>query len=78
MSFNALGKAVIGWHDIAHQKEDRVEKKFGPGISSPEKASETDHDQDQGDQEEEYAAPVIAPPGQCCDKTLTQIGFEIE
>ena len=43
--------AFVGRYDIAYQEEDRVVEKIGPGMLSLKQASESDPDEDKGNQE---------------------------
>jgi len=60
-------KASVGRHDIAYEKKDRIVEKICPGMRSMKEAPQTDPHEDQWNQEQEYAAPTIAPIRQSCD-----------
>ena len=73
MSLVTFGKTSVGRHDIAYEKKDRIVEKIGPGMCSMKEASQTDPHEDQWNQEQEYAAPAIAPIRQSCDQVPTWV-----
>ena len=70
MFLDAFCKSLVGWNEITDQEKDSVLENVYPGLRvwCLELTPEAEADEEQWNQEQIYAAPAAAPPGQSFDE----------